>query len=252
MSSDQILVALENINKRLDALEVKQEAASNINNQRQSGTQANGLTASEEGAQQNGGPTVQNNVDSAPHHQPPDLRSFENIKDRLSKVTIPSNLKVQDSSAGIKQENKLALKILSKSARFTEVSLKQISVISARQEENGTFVLSEEDVSSLFTIAAAQIQFLQSEYASLVVKNTFDDETSRLFKSFENHSSAFSANSLQNLRIAADLASARSSRASFRGRSGASRSRGFRGPRGRGYTDWQSARRPPIDRPDGE
>ena len=108
------------------------------------------------------------------------------IKDWLFKVTLPSNLKVQDSSAGIKQENKLALKILSKSARFTEVSLKQISVISARQEENGTFVLSEEDVSSLFTIAAAQIQFLQSEYASLVVKNTFDDETSRLFKSFEN------------------------------------------------------------------
>ena len=178
------------------------------------------------------------------------LKNFDRVKDCLAKVTLPSNLKVQDSTAGIKQDGKAALRIISKSARFAETSLKQLSVISARQQEDKTVVVSDEELAALFTLSAAQIRFLQSEFASLVVRNTFDEETSRLFKSFENHASAFNSSSIQNLRIAADLAVARerASKSFARGR-GFPRHRNFRQHgRGRGYNlayDWSTQRRLP-------
>ena len=263
---------LENIQKRLDCIESKinqeENVASNSNHQSSAGAAFSGLDPSE--SEQYVGPTGGVTETSA-SRQPDDiLRVFDGIKERLAKVNLPPHLKVQDSTAGIKQESRSALRILSKSARFAETALRQIAVISSssRQNQEGQiFDISEGDLSTLYAISAAQVQFLQGEYAALVVKNTFDEETSRLFKSFENHSSAFSPSSLQNLRVAADLASARerASRGHFRGGTGRSslRSRGGlqystnRGStgRGRGYgysSDWMSARRPPFDRPSDE
>ena len=265
---------LESIQKRLECIELKinqeENVANNSNHQSSAGATFSGLDQSE----QNVGPTggVENHVTetSASRRADDVLREFDGIKERLSKVNLPPHLKVQDSAAGIKQESRSALRILSKSARFAETTLRQIAVISSssrQNQEDQFFNISEEDLSTLYAISAAQVQFLQGEYASLVVKNTFDEETSRLFKSFENHSSAFSPSSLQNLRVAADLASARerasrghfrggTGRSSFRSRGGFqySTNRGFTG-RGRGYSyssDWMSSRRPPIDRPSDE
>ena len=45
------------------------------------------------------------------------VKDFDRVKDCLAKVTLPSNLKFQDSTAGIKQDGKAALRIISKSAR---------------------------------------------------------------------------------------------------------------------------------------
>ena len=140
-----------------------------------------------------------------------------------------------------------------KTATFAETTLKQLAIISNRQEEGNTFILSQEDLSTLFTISAAQIHFLKAEYDSLVVKNTFDEETSRLCRSFENHSSGFNLQSLQNLPVAADLASSRSNqtRGGARGRS-SNQAYSYRSRpnfRGQGFsTDWQRSGRFPIAR----
>ncbi|GFR90636.1 hypothetical protein ElyMa_004309200 [Elysia marginata] len=58
----------------------------------------------------------------------------------------------------------------------------------------------------LFLTFTSQINFVQSEYASLVVNSTFNAEASRLFCSFENNSAAFNNSSLRNVRVAAELA----------------------------------------------
>ena len=63
-------------------------------------------------------------------------------------------------------------------------------------------------MADFYNIFASQMQYLQSEFATLIVKNTFDERTSRLFKSFENHSSAFSQQSPANIRVAAELSAA--------------------------------------------
>ena len=190
-------------------------------------------------------------------------QELDAIRDSLSKVTLPPHLKLIDSQAGIKQESKGALKIISKVARTTETSLKQISVIAAREKQEGVFNITETELANLFTLASGQMQFLQSEYAALVVKNTFNDETSRLFRSFENHSSAFNSTSLQNLRIAADLAASSNSVGTARERAfrGRGDRRGFNNynnwnSRGRGNfrrgfgADWSIGRNPPTTRPE--
>ena len=204
---------LTDIQERLSALEIKSTVSQPQENVPGDDNLDLGPTAGATGVQPDpdlvGDPAEV--VDTCASHRLTNdiLKDFDRVKDCLAKVTLPSNLKVQDSTAWIKQDGKAALRIISKSARFAETSLKQLSVISARQQEDKTVVVSNEELAALFTISAAQIRFLQSEFASLVVRNTFDEETSRLFKSFENHASAFNSSSLQNLRIAADLAVAR-------------------------------------------
>ena len=179
------------------------------------------------------------------------------IKERLAKISLPGHMKLNENSVGIKQESKPVLRVMSRTARITETALKQLTVFSlSRELPDKSFKLSAEDIDILFTLLGGIINFLQSEYTSLIVKNTFDDETSRLFKSFENHSSAFNQHSLNNLKIAADLAIARdralatsTRRQQQRGSYSYPRGSGFRNFRGRGFSqEYHNYRRPPMER----
>ena len=129
-------------------------------------------------------------------------REFEQVRDAVSRVQLPAHLKVNDSATGINKECKAALKVLNKSARFAETGLKVLA-------SAPSVTLSEQEVHMLYTVLHAQINFLQGEYSSLVVRSTFDDETSRVFRSLESNSTAFSERSLNNVRLAAELASIR-------------------------------------------
>ena len=134
-------------------------------------------------------------------------RQFDAIREKYSKTQLPSNYKLNDTPAGIKQDQKPCLKIISRSARHAETGLKIIAGITAPENEfaDGSFHLTSSQAQELYTIFASQATFLQSEYTSLVVKSTFSAETSRIFRSFENNSSAFNESSLRNVRIAAEL-----------------------------------------------
>lgn len=188
-------------------------------------------------------------------------RDFERIKETLQRTPVPDNYKVRDSAVGIKQDCKQSLKILSKCARYSETAIKIIHQIPVTN--NGPDV-SEGALNCLFTCVAAQINLLQQEYTNLVVKSTFDDETARIFRQFENNSSTFSDSALQNIRVAAELStlSIRPSPTQPRRgnpihRGGRSTGRGFfRGYRGNGVnarSDFAGRTfnaRPPIGRPD--
>ena len=109
--------------------------------------------------------------------------------------------------------------------------------------------------------------FLQSEYTSLVVKATFDTETERIYRQFENNSTTFSDISLQNVRVAAELAavlnrgqSSTNRRVYERGSFPRSRGTYYRHQRGSRSGEWQGdfagrtfGNRPPPRRPiDGD
>ena len=129
-------------------------------------------------------------------------REFEQVRDVVSRIQLPAHLKVNDSATGINKECKATLKVLNKSARFAETGLKVLASAPSPR-------LSEQEVHMLYTVLHAQINFLQGEYSSLVVRSTFDDETSRVFRSLESNSTAFSERSLNNVRLAAELTSIR-------------------------------------------
>ena len=97
------------------------------------------------------------------------LKEFDQIRERLAKVSLPNDLKVNDNSNGIKAESRPALKVVSKSARFAETNLKQLSLISSKIQ-NGIVTVSEQEIETLFTINAANVEFSQAEYANIVVK----------------------------------------------------------------------------------
>ena len=75
-----------------------------------------------------------------------------------------------------------------------------------RDNDGNVVSINKSDLEKLFLVFNAQCEYLKSEYASLVVKSNFNDETPRLLRSFENNSAAFSDDSLRNVRIAAELA----------------------------------------------
>ncbi|GFR62799.1 hypothetical protein ElyMa_000139000 [Elysia marginata] len=64
-------------------------------------------------------------------------------------------------------------------------------------------------------------------------KIDINEETSRLFRSFENNSAAFSDDALRNVRVAAELSAAQTR---FSSNNNNNNNRG-RGRRGRGYID---------------
>ena len=143
-------------------------------------------------------------------------REFENIRDSLTKIKLPNHMKLLESKTGIKREDQSMYNALAKSARFTETCLK----LTASFDET----VSADDLGQLYTVLVAHMNFLQSEYTSLVVKGQFDKETATLFKCLEKHSTTFKGESLDNLKTAAEIAA-------VRGRT----SRGFRSDRSRSF-----------------
>ena len=53
----------------------------------------------------------------------------------------------------------------------------------------------------------ANIRYLQDEFAALLVKGRFDQTTAQYFRSLQRNNSAFDSQSLQNVRITAELSS---------------------------------------------
>ena len=106
------------------------------------------------------------------------------------------------------------------------------------KQQHGEFdfyKVTQNDLQDLFSIALAEITFLRGEYSSLLVKSSFNDETCRLFKNLESNQASFSEKSLQNVRIAAELASIQSRQANPWTR-----------PRGRGRGRFQTARQDDV------
>ena len=184
------------------------------------------------------------------------LKAFDTLKDRVARIQLPNNLRLAESAAGIKTDSKPVLRVISKTARIAETGFKLLSELN--EDPSLTSSKAKVTFDNLFALFAAQMQFLQQEYANLVVQNTFDQETGRLFRQFENHTSAFSTSQLQNVRVAAELAAitSRQTRRPSRGGDRGSYSNSF--PRRsnfngiRNFTPkWRSDYTPPPSFPPG-
>ena len=162
-------------------------------------------------------------------------RSYDIIKDSLIKVSLPEDLRVYDAKTGISKDCQGTLAVLSKCSRYTETALKQLSV-TVESVENRDGRVNISDLKKLFTILHAEVGYLQGEYTNLMVKSKFDDNTASLFKCFEKNQAAFSDQSLNHLRCAAEI-SAIGHRQAPRGRG----SRGNHGGRGRGFFNRQQS-----------
>ena len=163
------------------------------------------------------------------------IKDFEKVKNQLQNIELPNDLRLFDSQSGISRDGQNVLKVIRRCARYTETGLRWVGKLSQR---HGPINITHSDIQQLFVILSSQINFLQSEYAALVVKSTFNEETARLYRSFDNNQAAFSPLQLQHVRIAADLASIQARHGSASRGRGRGRSRGnYRGFSNRGMED---------------
>ena len=123
---------------------------------------------------------------------------FNSVKSSTDKVILPPSLKVHDSRSGIKKDDQQTLNVITKCSRYIETALKLIS----RSKEGSPL-----DIEQLLVCLIAQIKYLQDEYAALLVKGKFDQPTAQLLRSLQRNNSGFDNQSINNVRIAAELAS---------------------------------------------
>ena len=122
---------------------------------------------------------------------------FNSIKSSLNKVILPLSY-THDSRSGVKREDQPALNILSKCGRYVETCLKLLGTVDTDKPVY---------LKPLSTVLVANIKYLQDEYAALLVKGKFDNNTAQLFRSLQNNNFGFTAESIQNVKIAAELSS---------------------------------------------
>ena len=99
---DTIINKLEEFNVRINSLEQSRATTTTGSDTREANTQGSaGLEPVTETQQHSENSST--SVDTASSHPTADLsRQFDNLKERLNRVPIPSHLKINDSSNGIK------------------------------------------------------------------------------------------------------------------------------------------------------
>ncbi|KAJ8030285.1 hypothetical protein HOLleu_26650 [Holothuria leucospilota] len=132
---------------------------------------------------------------------------FQSIRDSLSRLKLPNDLKLNESKQGIRREDQQTLAVLSRCGRYTDTTLKALAAIGEISEEAPREFL-ENELAQIIKIQQAQIKYLQDEYANLVVQSKFDKTTSQTFRSLQRNTSGLNANALKNLKLATAISSA--------------------------------------------
>ena len=124
---------------------------------------------------------------------------FATIKEAVSKVKLPADLRLCDQKQGIKKDDQQTLQVLSKSARYVETSIKLLGTITPGK------VLTPEEYRNLCTIQIAHVRYLQDENATLIVQNKFNKNTAQMFRSLQKNTSGLSPAHLKDLKPASKI-----------------------------------------------
>ena len=159
---------------------------------------------------------------------------FQSIKDKVSAVKVPPELRVGTSKAGIKREDQTTAAIIANCAKYVETSIKLMW--------NFDDSASQEDLLDLFDVQKAHIDYLRQEHSALVVSGQFGQKTSQLFKNLSRGTSNLDSRQLDSLLKAVQLTSNEtfsrggSSTGRYRGRGNfSSYNSGYNYGRGRGF-----------------
>jgi hypothetical protein len=137
---------------------------------------------------------------------PEDLTAaFQTISDTVQKVLLPPDFCVKITKQGMNREQQAAINIVTKTAKFSEVTLKCLSRFQPGR------VIAEDELERLLTIQVAQTRFLQDEMAALLVQSQFDPTTTcttKMFRNLQRNSSVFTPNTLSNLERAVTISAA--------------------------------------------
>ena len=160
---------------------------------------------------------------------------FNSIKDKVTSVKLPPELRVGNSRAGIKRDDTNAANIIANSAKFAETTIKLLWNIEDAIDK--TTILHE-----IFNVQKAHIDYLRQEHSALVVNGQFGQKTSQLFKNLSRGTTNLDDKQLDSLLKAVQITAADSRPPAPRGRGSGWRG-GWRGSYGYGHYNRNSSGR---------
>ena len=133
-------------------------------------------------------------------------RQFEQLKDGLCKVKLPSDLKVYHSASGIKGEAKAGYNVLKQGIAYQETTAKWLATQMKKfQADAPAISVTKDDFHELFTILLAQANCWRSEYASLLVASNTTSDTHQMYRMLDRNDTVFSDRELKHLNNAIEL-----------------------------------------------
>lgn len=161
---------------------------------------------------------------------------YRSLADVYSQQQVPEYLKFKGSKAGIKAEKCETATIVSNAARYAELILKICERVNSHMGESEFCV--NDHLSHIYSVAAAQVRYLQEEQSTLVMGNRFGPRVGQIFKDLRQHTSTFTPDAIEDAKSAIALAGAEENsrpprqqqsnfqRGNFRFRGGRGRARG--------------------------
>ncbi|KAH3862025.1 hypothetical protein DPMN_024981 [Dreissena polymorpha] len=104
---------------------------------------------------------------------------FQALRDTLSKVKLPAEVRLNDCMQGIKRADQPLMNVLSKCNRYCETGIQLLCSLEAGTE------LDQNTLDDLFLIQHALIKFLHEEFAALLVGGPFDSSTAKIIRSLQ-------------------------------------------------------------------
>ena len=124
---------------------------------------------------------------------------YKGIKDKVSNIKIPPELRCGTSKAGIRCEDNNAANIISNCARYVETTIKLLWSL----DEEPT----REELIEMFQIQKAHSDYLRQEHSALVVSSQFGGKTSQLFKNLSRGTTNLDEKQLDTLLKAVQITS---------------------------------------------
>ncbi len=129
---------------------------------------------------------------------------FHVLQDTYSKVHLPSDVRFQGQTRGLKTECREQAAILHNAAKYAEVGLK-ILVDILRQSGDDNYWVNEH-LDELTQCFVAQLRYQQEEQSGLFVKGSFGSKTHSLFRQFRRNTTLLGTDDIEVLRVVATLA----------------------------------------------
>ena len=126
-------------------------------------------------------------------------QDFDSIKESLSRVRLPNDLRLSDNKSGIPSKDREHAAILSKCARFMETSLKLLSEI---QDNYDKLDLVASCVDQIYITQVAGVRYLQEEFNALQVGGQYGMHMKQIFRSLQKNTSQYTPETIENLKTA--------------------------------------------------
>jgi len=129
---------------------------------------------------------------------------FKIIQDSVTRVRLPTDLKLHDSGS-VKKKCQPVYGVVRKCARYTETILK----IFAHVKLDNADAVTVAAVEDIYTCLTAEINYLQEEYAAILVQGRFGDDAADVFHDLQKNTSVFTEDRLPIVKTAIELANLR-------------------------------------------